>query len=83
MGKEHSLYRKKTNYICDCCGGDTSKGVIIKDEIWKEIVDKFESRIFEDPKDNLLCINCLEKFPGRRTPLAALPPRNTLNLAPM
>lgn len=49
MGKEHSLYRKKTNYICDCCGGDTSKGVIIKDEIWKEIVDKFESRIFEDP----------------------------------
>ena len=60
MGKEHSLYRKKTNYVCDCCGGDTSKGVIIKDKIWKEIVDKFESRIFEDPKDNLLCINCIE-----------------------
>ena len=46
MGKEHSLYRKRINYVCDCCGGDTSKGVIIKDEIWKEIVDKFESRIF-------------------------------------
>lgn len=83
MGKEHSLYRKKTNYICDCCGGDTSKGVIIKDEIWKEIVDKFESRIFEDPKDNLLCINCIEKFLGRKITSDDLKPGIPLNLETM
>lgn len=80
MGINHSLYRKKTNYVCDCCGGDTSLGVMIKDEIWKEIVSKFESRIFEDPKDNLLCINCIEKFLGRRIKREDLKPGIPLNL---
>ena len=43
-----------------------SKQIILRDDIWKIVVDRFKERIFEEPKDNLLCFECIENLLERK-----------------
>ena len=59
-------YRKKHGIVCDKCKKSINKQIILRDDIWKIVVDKFKERIFEKPEDNLLCFECIENLLGRK-----------------
>ena len=57
-------YRKKHGIVCDKYKKSINKQIILRDDIWKIVVDKFKERIFEKPEDNLLCFECIENLLG-------------------
>lgn len=59
-------YRKKHEIVCDKCKKSIRKQIILRDDIWKIVVDKFKERIFEKPEDNLLCFECIENLLERK-----------------
>lgn len=59
-------YRKKHGFVCDKCKKSINKQIILRDDIWKIVVDRFKERIFEEPKDNLLCFECIENLLERK-----------------
>ena len=57
---------KKHGIVCDKCKKSINKQIILRDDIWKIVVDKFKERIFEKPEDNLLCFECIENLLGEK-----------------